>query len=84
MARVWGKTLVGRKKNIYIRSDRRFFMSMFDKFFKKISEIKNIIDAIKAAGGTAYLVGGSVRDLMLGVSGKDFDRKKGAYSHYCS
>ena len=37
------------------------------------SSILDVIDALNKAGFEAYLVGGSVRDLMLGLNPKDFD-----------
>jgi tRNA nucleotidyltransferase (CCA-adding enzyme) len=42
-------------------------------FFQFFSQITNILNAIKQAGGTPYLVGGCVRDLVLGRELKDFD-----------
>jgi poly(A) polymerase len=34
---------------------------------------KNVVRTLKAAGFEAYIVGGAVRDLMLGLAPKDFD-----------
>jgi len=34
---------------------------------------KNVVRTLKAAGFQAYIVGGAVRDLMLGLAPKDFD-----------
>lgn len=49
-------------------------MEFIDEFLKKImTEIGPIIDAIKSRGGIPYLVGGSVRDLVLGRETKDID-----------
>jgi tRNA nucleotidyltransferase (CCA-adding enzyme) len=42
-------------------------------FFEMRRELMPILDAIKSSGGTAYLVGGSVRDLVLDRQLKDFD-----------
>ncbi len=36
-------------------------------------EVRDVIDVLKAAGYRAVLVGGSVRDLLLGRAPKDFD-----------
>jgi len=38
-----------------------------------LEDITSMLQAIKNAGGTAYLVGGSVRDLVLGKALKDLD-----------
>lgn len=35
--------------------------------------MNNILQAIKAAGGLGLMVGGSVRDMLLGIEPKDFD-----------
>ena len=43
------------------------------EFLNKIKSIEPIIKSIREAGETAYLVGGSVRDLVLGREVKDFD-----------
>ena len=40
---------------------------------KKIKEIEPIISLIEERGGSAYLVGGVVRDLVLGLPTKDID-----------
>ncbi|MGZ3716971.1 MAG: CCA tRNA nucleotidyltransferase [Bdellovibrionota bacterium] len=40
--------------------------------------VKGILDTLKGAGHEAYLVGGSVRDLWLGLQPKDFDLVSGA------
>ena len=37
------------------------------------SYILDVIDALNKAGYEAYIVGGGVRDLMLGLNPKDFD-----------
>ncbi len=37
------------------------------------SSIVEVIDALTKAGYQAYIVGGGVRDLMLGLHPKDFD-----------
>src|SRR5262249_32314738 len=42
-------------------------------FFAKFKEIRPIIGRIKDAGGTAYLVGGIVRDIVLDHPIKDAD-----------
>ncbi len=44
-----------------------------DSFFSITKSIAPIIRAIMSAGGTAYLVGGSVRDMVLDRKLKDFD-----------
>lgn len=36
-------------------------------------ELKQVISKLQAAGGTPYLVGGSVRDMMLNIQPKDLD-----------
>jgi len=47
---------------------------MKDKsFWEKYTKLTPLINAIKQAGGIAYLVGGSVRDLVLGKKIKDID-----------
>ncbi|HXG68049.1 MAG TPA: hypothetical protein VNO70_23335 [Blastocatellia bacterium] len=38
-----------------------------------IAEVLKICEAARAAGGRALLVGGSVRDMLLGIEHKDFD-----------
>jgi len=48
-------------------------MNKIIKFLTKIKEIEKIIDDIRNAGGIPYLVGGSVRDLVLGCQVKDLD-----------
>lgn len=42
-------------------------------FFYLFDQIASILNAIKQSGGTSYLVGGCVRDLILGKTLKDFD-----------
>ena len=37
------------------------------------SSILDVIDSLTKAGYEAYIVGGGVRDLMLGLNPKDFD-----------
>ena len=37
------------------------------------SSILDVIDALTKAGYEAYIVGGGVRDLMLGLNPKDYD-----------
>jgi tRNA nucleotidyltransferase/poly(A) polymerase len=37
------------------------------------AEVLRISRAVREAGGRAMLVGGSVRDLLLGIQSKDFD-----------
>ena len=44
-----------------------------DSFFTITKSIAPIVRSIMSAGGTAYLVGGSVRDIVLGRELKDFD-----------
>ncbi len=46
-------------------------------------EVKTILHEIKKANGTAYLVGGSVRDLVLGREIKDFDIEIHGLSFEC-
>ncbi|MBD3231129.1 HD domain-containing protein [Candidatus Dependentiae bacterium] len=48
-------------------------MKNLKNFFKSIEEIKPILQDIVKVGGVAYLVGGSVRDLVLGKTIKDID-----------
>lgn len=48
-------------------------MNTNEQLLKIITPIKKIIDAISTAGGTPYLVGGTVRDLILGAKSKDID-----------
>ncbi len=45
----------------------------FQQFFDFINVLHPLITDIKKAGGISYLVGGSVRDLVLGRELKDFD-----------
>lgn len=40
-------------------------MSILQNFLQSLASIKDIIQAIEQAGGTCYLVGGSVRDLLM-------------------
>jgi len=40
---------------------------------KSYPRVKSIVDAIAQTGGRALLVGGAVRDIMLGVKSKDVD-----------
>ncbi len=47
--------------------------TMLQSFFSLYDPLRPIITAIKAQGGTVYLVGGSVRDLVLGCPLNDFD-----------
>jgi len=47
--------------------------NVFSSFFNFFNTIKPIIQAIKQAGGIPYLVGGCVRDLVIGRELKDFD-----------
>ncbi len=48
-------------------------MEFLNSFFSICRALAPIADAIKNAGGTPYLVGGSVRDLVLGCAIKDAD-----------
>ncbi len=48
-------------------------MNLLVRFFKQIKEIEQIIAKIQCAGGTSFLVGGSVRDLILEKEIKDID-----------
>ena len=38
-----------------------------------LGEVKNIINKLKEAGFEAHIVGGCVRDFLLGVEPKDWD-----------
>lgn len=48
-------------------------MNIIIKFLHAIQELVPVIQEIKKIGGTPYLVGGCVRDLVLGRDVKDFD-----------
>ncbi len=43
------------------------------KITKSLKRTEGALEAIKQAGGKAFLVGGAVRDLLLGISTKDID-----------
>jgi tRNA nucleotidyltransferase (CCA-adding enzyme) len=48
-------------------------MNKLSVFFKKIKDILPILDEIIKKGGVPYLVGGSIRDLVLNLDIKDMD-----------
>lgn len=48
-------------------------MNKLSIFLKKIKKILPIFDEIIKKGGIPYLVGGSIRDLVLGIDVKDLD-----------
>ena len=48
-------------------------MNTLSLFFERVRSLMPIIKAIQQAGGTCYLVGGSVRDLVMDLDSKDTD-----------
>ena len=52
---------------------RELFLEGQKMFLEKIKSLKEIFLEIKNAGGVCYLVGGSVRDFVLGCELKDLD-----------
>lgn len=44
-----------------------------DQLLKKYPKVRNIVQSIADAGGRVLLVGGAVRDLLLGIPTKDLD-----------
>ncbi|MBT4594561.1 CCA tRNA nucleotidyltransferase [bacterium] len=49
-------------------------MNAFKNFLTQMFPVfSDVVEAIADAGGTAYLVGGAVRDLILGIGVKDID-----------
>src|ERR1700732_2241491 len=64
---------LGSHQPIASPSGKRLHWALYMVIGEKENHALTIIDRLRAAGFTAYLAGGCVRDRILGVAAKDYD-----------